>query len=70
MTRRVDIQTRQLRRSAIEIIKKELRDKDLASIDRRKLVLLIMSMFDCSRITARDYLDVALAELESEKAHE
>ena len=66
MSRRIDIQTRQLRRSAIEIIKRELRGKDLATIDRRKLVLWIMSMFDCSRITARDYLDVAVAELESE----
>jgi hypothetical protein len=73
MGKRSDLELKARRRSYIDWLKKELReikakDGNLPPYD--KLITFIMSNFDVARRTAKEYLDVALAELESEKAHE
>jgi hypothetical protein len=70
LSRRMDLEMRRARRQAIDTLKKNLKEIDYKNMDYRKLVVAVMSWFDVSRRKAQEYIDVATAELESEKAHE
>jgi hypothetical protein len=69
MSRRSDIALRHSRRSYIDWVKKqlkEIKEKEGTLPPTDKLVIFVMSHLDVARRTAKEYLEVALSELESE----
>ena len=66
MSRRMDLEMKRVRRFSIEQIKQHLKTIDYKNVPKEQLILWVMSNFDVARRTAREYLEVALAELESE----
>jgi len=67
LSRRMDLEMKRVRRTCINQIKEYLKTIDYKNMPKKDLILWIMSNFDVAKRTASEYLEVSMAELESEK---